>query len=997
MGRSTSFRYYFCRSVLLVVCLELTFSARAAAQYSFNHWSTDDGLPQNSVRSILQTRDGYIWFTTLDGVVRFDGVKFTTFNKGTTKGIQSNRFFALLEDAQGGLWMATEDGGVCLYRNGRFTSYSVNEGLGSDQVLSVHLGKNGAVLVYTGAGVSRWTGDRFASYLPGPDEPKQGFICGNYDKTLWSADQAGLHEFKDGVRTDYETPGRANPSALYQGRDGSVWVGTVDGRLFSFQNGAFKDWQLRLHYPDSFVTAMVEDKNGALWAGTSNQGLVRFSEGKTMFYTLANGLSDNRIYSLLEDSEGTIWAGTFNHGLNRIDRQIISVLSTRDGMTGDIVYPIYEDHQGGIWIGAEGLNRFDHGRFTTYRQQPGFEFYDAMSLLEDKDGRLWIGAVGGLSYLKDGRFVDFTPHIPLMPHNYNVWAIYQEREGTLWFGTDRGLIRYKDGSIVLLTEKDGLADNDVKCIVQTRDGRLWLGTYGGLTCLSNGKLTSLTQSDGLASNRIRTIYEDDDGTLWIGTYDGGLSRYKDGRFTNYTTSCGLFNDGVFQVLDDLKGNFWIGSNRGIYRVSKQELLDFAAGKAKSITSESYGKADGLLSIECNGGRQPAGIRTSDGKIWIPTQDGVAVIDPSSLASNPVAPPVIIETAGINRRGVDFTGGVRLRPGDSNLEINYTAPSFVKPEQVRFKYKMEGLDSDWVEAGTRRTAYYAYLPPGVYTFLVTAANSDGVWNPQPRRLSVTVLPPFWRTWWFTITCVASVVAIAFAAYRRRISMLRRAQAAQQEFSRRLIESQESERKRIAAELHDSLGQNLLVIKNWAVLGLGAVDHDSTRSPLSEISNAASAAISEVRQIAYNLRPHLLDEVGLTEALKAMVKRMATASGINFSVEIDAVDRDFSSDAAINVFRIVQEAVNNIVRHSRATMASVAVRRHDNEVVIEISDNGIGVSASSQRDGRAGFGLAGMAERAQMLGGKLTLVPISSSGAEQGARLEVRLPIVTNHER
>ncbi|MGH9762881.1 MAG: ATP-binding protein, partial [Blastocatellia bacterium] len=307
------------------------------------------------------------------------------------------------------------------------------------------------------------------------------------------------------------------------------------------------------------------------------------------------------------------------------------------------------------------------------------------------------------------------------------------------------------------------------------------------------------------------------------------------------------------------------------------------------------------------------------------------------------------------------------------------------------------DHGWVEAGSRRAAYYAYLPPGSYTFVVSAANSDGVWNTEPQRLSIIVLPPFWRTWWFILMSIAAIAASIILVYRRRISALKKAQAAQQEFSRQLIDSQESERKRIAAELHDSLGQNLLVIKNWAVLGLGTLkDKDPAQIELSEISSAASQAINEVREISYNLRPHLLDEVGLTEALKAMTKRIAAASGIKFSIDIDPIDRVFSKDAEINVYRIVQEALNNIVRHSKAAEATVAIRQDQGEIVVEIIDNGVGFASGPELDGRKGFGLVGMSERARMLGGKLTAAATPSSASGHGARLEVRLPVQTDEK-
>jgi signal transduction histidine kinase len=376
-------------------------------------------------------------------------------------------------------------------------------------------------------------------------------------------------------------------------------------------------------------------------------------------------------------------------------------------------------------------------------------------------------------------------------------------------------------------------------------------------------------------------------------------------------------------------------------------------------------------------------------LWIATQGGAAVIDVANLAVNPLPPSVVIEEVRVDREAADFNGAVHIPAGRENLEIHYTGLSFIKPENVRFRYRMEGLDRDWVEAGNRRAAYYPYLPPGKYTFTVIAANSDGIWSNEERRLQIMVLPPFWQTWPFTLLLAALLAASAWFIYRWRVSALERAHAAQQAFSRQLIASQEAERKRIAAELHDSLGQNLLVIKNWAMLGLNALrDVDRGHDEVQEIAAAASQSIGEVREISYNLRPHLLDEVGLTEALKAMVKRVAKASAIHFESEIDPIDRLFSKETEIGIYRIVQEAINNILRHSEASRADIIIRRDIHTLLLEVRDNGKGLApvAESPATGR-GFGLTGMSERARMLGGRFAI----HSTAGQGTRIEVRLSI------
>jgi hypothetical protein len=467
----------------------------------------------------------------------------------------------------------------------------------------------------------------------------------------------------------------------------------------------------------------------------------------------------------------------------------------------------------------------------------------------------------------------------------------QDRSGALWFGTTQGLALLRDGVTQLFTTSNGLASEDVRVLVEDTSGDLWMGGYGGLPRLHNGRFTRWTEAEGLPSKNIWSISTDSDGVLWIGTYDGGLARFKDGGFTSYSERDGLFNDSVFQILDDGGGNFWISSNRGIYRVAKRELNAFAAGRIKKITSVSYGKIDGLSSVECNGRIWPAGTRTSDGKLWFPTQDGVAVIDPKTIAYDAPPLPAIIEGASLDSLPARTSGPLRIAPGTENLEIRYTAASFIRPENIRFKYRLEGLDSQWFDAGSQRAAIYTHLPPGKYLFRVAAGNSENIWNETGATLAVVVLAPFYRTPWFLglmALCAATLVAVA---WRYRVAQLEHARAAQQAFSRQLIASQEDERKRIAAELHDSIGKRLVVINNLALFSLRAQEKTNcpgNASTIQEISAEVAPAIRETREISYNLRPFQLDRLGLSKAIDGVVRTTSRASGIHFSSDVDNIE-------------------------------------------------------------------------------------------------------------
>jgi signal transduction histidine kinase len=681
------------------------------------------------------------------------------------------------------------------------------------------------------------------------------------------------------------------------------------------------------------------------------------------------------------DREGNYWFGTLHDGLYRARKQSVTAYGKSRGLIAEEVYPIFEDLNGDIWIGSagNGLFRFKDGGFTNYKSDAA-DLAIITSIDQDRSGRLWVN---GAWRLEGERFVRGISEEALPNTVGFVWTMYEDVDGTRWIGTMAGVVRHKDNATSHYTTRDGLAGDDTKVIIPDSAGGIWIGGYGGLTHFKDGQFTSWTERDGLPGNTVRALHQDEDGVLWIGTYDSGLGRLKDGKFTRYTAKDGLFDNGVFRILEDDRGWCWMSCNRGIYRVRKQELNDFAEGRVTSITSIAYGKSDGMLNVECNGGRWPAGIKARDGKLWFPTMGGVVVVDPATVTTNAQPPPVVIEAVRIDNKSIAadaWQASLRIEPKQQNFEIEYTALSFINSDNIRFKYKLEGLDPDWVEVGARRTAYFSHVPPGEYTFRVIAANSDGVWNNDGQTLSIRVLPPFYLTWWFLSLSVLCCLVVVFGAYRYRVAQLHRKHQQQQEFSRQLIASQENERQRIAAELHDSLGQNLLIIKNRALLGLMASETaPEGKEQLDEIAASASQSIEEVREIAYNLRPYHLDRLGLTNAIEAMIEKVAATTPIRLIPQIDSIDGLFPKEAEIIVFRVVQESINNIVKHSGANEARVRIERQARAVTITIKDDGRGFSAKRSAESRGGgFGLAGMSERVRVLGGEQTIHSVPGQG-------------------
>ncbi len=958
----------------------LLFTSNSRGQYRFDLWTADDGLPQNSVNDIIQTRDSYIWLATYGGLVRFDGVHFTVFDRANSPGLISNRLTVLYQDRSGDLWIGADDAGLTRLHNGVFTSFGTESGLFSGWVRGITSDPSGDLLVLLKPGVTRLRTGRF-----------------------------------ERVNTGAFPNNRMVDSRIIKYREPAGFWSWSPDRLATIIHGRLTVWDRGHGLPEREIRALAEDEHGTIWAGgngillhdkngnlapaplpsgcllSEDVGflpapklkLVCRSSKPTVIISALDGSEREVILNLpfsaserlshmvfYQDREGLLWVGADGGGLCRLRQQAIIPFSEQQGLRGHNIYPILRDHSGAIWIAAwpNTLNCLVNGKLRYFTERDGL-LPRISALFQDRQGRLWVGAYAddGLRVLEKGRFVP-----PRGLRNLGVVrAILEDRSGAVWFGGEEKLVRYDGHTATTFTVRDGLATNYTNVLAEDNTGNLWIGGFGGLTRFSQGRFTAYTVRDGLPSATVRALYVDAENVLWIGTYDGGLGRLRNGKFTRYTIRDGLYSNGAFQILEDSRGYFWISSNQGIYRVKKQDLNDFADGKMSSLNSIGYAKSDGMLNAECNGGHWPAGIRARDGTLWFPTQNGIAIVDPAHVPTNTNPPPVVIESLLADRRPEHVDRAVTLKPTQNTFEIKYTALSFAAPEGIRFKYKLEGIDQDWVDAGSRRTAYYSKVPHGRYLFRVIAANSDAVWNLAGRSLEIAVLPYFYQTWWFSFLAIVTLIAFGYLGWRKRMSRLERAFVAQQAFSRQLIASQESERKRIAAELHDTIGQRLAIIKNLTALYMSNGTVGNGLAQLDEISCEVSQAIGDVREISYNLRPYQLDRLGLTKALEAMLKKASSASGITFSVFLDDINDMLSDQSAISCYRIVQEAVSNILKHSCATQADVMIRRHNQKVLLRIHDNGKGFShAAETGDPRAGgSGLRGISERAQLLGGHL----------------------------
>ncbi|MCS6805273.1 MAG: sigma 54-interacting transcriptional regulator, partial [Blastocatellia bacterium] len=767
--------------------------SRVAQGYIQTVWTTEDGLPQNSVTAILQSRDGYLWLGTFGGLVRFDGVKFTVFTAGNTKGLESERILTLYEDRHGVLWIGTEHGGLTRYAQGAFTTYRMKDGLPSDKVLSLSGGDNEILWIGTEDGLVRLQSGRFQTYTTNDGLPHREVLALHQDRqgTLWIGTRGGLSQLTaEGFRTYTSRDGLPSNmvNVIREGRDQSLWIGTGNGVA------RLKDRAItRLSIPGQPIggsRSLHEDEEQTLWVG-SHDGLVLVQKnGQTSRQAIA------QVWAIFEDREKNLWVGTNGAGLHRWRKRQLITYTRAMGLAGDNLIPITEDGEGSIWIGAqcEGLSQFKDGRFTTYTDKLGLHNRCVRTLLTDRDGSVWIGTVGEVAHFKDGVFTRYGPEQGLA--NAFLWSLYRDRQGTLWVGTGGGgLYRFDNGRFTTFRVADGLVDNDVRFITEDREGNLWIGTVGGLSRFKDGIFTNYTTRDGLSHNFIRAIHEDADGTLWIGTYGGGLNRFKGGRFTPITTRNGLFDDTVSRILEDDRGNFWMSSNRGIFRVSRKELNEFAERTRRAIISVTYGVSDGMESSECNGGGQPAGWKARDGKLWFPTIKGAVVVDPTIINETP--PLMGIERLEIDKQAVSLWSAITAPPGSGNLEIHYTGLSFVASEKVRFRYQLEGYEREWIDAGARRIAYYTNIPPGRYRFRVMAMNNDGVWSESSADVEFTLRPHFYQTRWFYVLIGAALAVMGWGGYRLRVKQLER--------RTRLLEATVAERTAEVVEQRNRLEQ------------------------------------------------------------------------------------------------------------------------------------------------------------------------------------------------
>jgi signal transduction histidine kinase/ligand-binding sensor domain-containing protein len=845
------------------------------AQFIHDTWDASKGLPQSSVLNLEQTPDGYLWFGTEEGLVRFDGVQFTVFTKANTPGLENNEISYLLAD-RGGLWIATHGGGLTRLHAGKFSAYNSKNSPLPDTILCLFEDTKGALWIGTdGSGLFRLDKGRFRRFTEKDGLPDNSVfsVTGGPDGDLWIGTDTGLTRIVDDRLLPYTGRNGVVPRyvrSICPDKNGNIWVGSNGGGLFRLSKEGMTRFTTSDGLSSNAILSLYEDSAGTLWIGTGGGGLDRYAHGAFTSYTSKDGLLGNDVSSVLEDSGGSLWVGSPGGGLNRFRNPIFTTLSARDGLAGDIVLPIFQDSSSALWVGtSQGASRLKDGQITTFTTKNGLPNNLVLAIAEDREHSIWMGTRGGLVRLQKGKLRRFSAEQGL-PSDIVPW-LYTGRDGTLWLGTRGGLSYFDGHRFHTYTTADGLSSNNVTAIYEDDGGVLWVGTNGGgLNRLEKGHFTRFSNRDGLSNDVIWSIMGDTNANLWIGTNGGGLNRFHNGRFVHYGTREGLFDDALFNVLDDGSGSLWLSSNRGISRIAKRELDLIDSGIAGSLESRVFGPADGIRVTECNGAFEPAGWRLNDGRLAFPTPKGVVFVHPGYDVPPP-APPVRLEKVMIGSRELPADAPIVVPPDRRQLEFHFTALELGTPEKVQFRYILEGFDKDWTPSGNRRVAYYTNIPPGVYRFRVIARTGNGAWSTAPASLSVTLQPHLYETKTFDFIVLVLMTGMCIGVYRLRVNQLKvreRKLIRLVDERTEALRSSETQLRRSRDELEIRVEERTIELQraNQALAAENAVrrqTEDQLRAAKEAAEDASRAKSQFLANMSHEIRTPIAGILGMTE--------------------------------------------------------------------------------------------------------------------------------------
>ncbi len=777
-------------------------------------WQVEDGLPQNSVNCFAQTPDGYLWFGTFNGLVRFDGVRFKVYDSANTPGLPGNRIVRLYCDRRGQLWVVNENGALSIRTDAGFTSLGADAGLVKERVNALGEDKEGRVYIGTGSGaLFRWNEARFETVLK-PDSSKLQvppiFQIEPHpqDGVFIVCDQGRAFHVHNSIPLPlFEPEGRSDDiRRMARARDGGFWIATVRG-VYHWKDGQWTKGRWRQPDRWNFVWSLVEDHEGNLWMSQYNDDFWCLkATGPEEPVTFKEHPSFAKARPLFEDREGNLWIGTDGEGLVQVRSREVQMLGRKDGLRQDMVMTVTEDAGGAIWFGynTAGIDRLDtaSGKIERLVQMPELsEVAPVWKMLTDRTGGIWISLYnGGILHYENNHFTSISNLSLLKPltlfedRKGDIWAGIRNERGQLPPGMVGGLARIHDGLGTNYTWR-GVEHDGVRAVAEDASGTIWVGTDGaGLFKFTAAGAEPVVPISGPSARRVSSLIADPEGNMWVGTFQEGLVLFREGHAFSFRSNNQFSFHDVVNLSLDAEDHLWIGTEKGVFGMPRKQLIAMTADPNLGVNQIALNKYSGLPSFELNGPVYFA----KDGRAWIPTTKGVGWFMPSDLRENTNPPPVRVESITIN--GVNQTteasgpqgttndlnqAQVVVPAGNRTLEFNYTGLSFSNPEAVRFRYRLEGVDEGWVWAEGRRTAFYTLVPPGQYRFNVTAANDQGVWNPVGAIVTIRVKPFLWQTGWFRALVLLGLVGLAAGiAAKVSASKLRHEMARTEERNARL---------------------------------------------------------------------------------------------------------------------------------------------------------------------------------------------------------------------
>jgi len=1015
-----------CACILLMGCGRAwSLDPRTALDgYAKQIWNTEIGLPQDSVHTMVQTTDGFLWLGTEGGLARFDGYQFRVFDRESTPALAGSDIRCLLEDRSGALWVGTASG-LTRLKGERALTFGPGDGVPPGAVRTMVESGDGRLWILTAGGLAVAEKEYLATGKISFQTFSQGnAMLGGHVLSLardagdgvWIGTSQGL-SYVEGTRVVPSMTGEAidaiDAIASIAGHRAAALVASAEG-LFRIENGVASLLAKREampaggvrsllstadgvwlagrnsvvfvgargtvtfatggQLPGTQVVTIAEDREHAVWIGT-NGGLARFWNGQMQ--SMGSKGDSAAVLSIFEDHDGDLWVGTETAGVSVLRPHTFEVLQGAEGKAATSVAQAADGH---LWVGTngEGLLRLGGkpGAPQTYTAKNGLVSDTVLAIGTNAPGDLWVGTPDGLGFLHDGRWRTFTSSDGLADDL--VRSVLVTRDGTAWVGGRRGVTRWKDGTATKLAEAEGLGSDLVGPMLEDSSGDVWIGTARGLSRLHAGSLKNYTVADGLPSNTITALEASASGSLWVGTHDHGLARWDGTKFFSYSNSAVVPRE-IYALLQDHLGSLWMMSDRGIFRASVEELDRFRVGRTTDIAVAHYGAPDGLPPVETTMIGFPAAWKLDDGRLAFATRRGVVIAEPSALSPAGVPPPVVLENITVDDKDVPAEEMASMPPGPLHFSFSFAGIHLAAPQRVQYRYMLEGLDRDWIDAGTRRVAYYTSIPHGHYRFLVAARNAGGAWG-QAAELAFELRPHFYQTTWFRVLSAFLVAGLIFAIYRLRVRTLKGR-----------FDAVAAERNRLAREIHDTLAQSFVAVSMrlevMAQMLRTSDNVEPCRQQLDQTRTLVREGLEEARRSIWDLRSEGPEAQTLPARLARLVRK-TTSQVSDTRLENTGVYRPLGQSTEDELYRIAQEAVANAIRHANPSTIRLRLSYSLDHLQLEVVDNGIGFDASAEPATQSGhFGLAGMRERARILHAEVML----ESAPGEGTSVKVSVPI------